>query len=134
MTFSIDNPEGDSMNPPPLRKILCLGKTLRITRVKSQDNNVPNPPQSPWCQVPIHPHTIDVDASNCWMLKCQDPEVICFFVFVFVFDFFVLFFVFVCLFVCLRAEECQIVGKCFSIQNKVHFHSYIFQAAQFFFH
>ena len=31
MTFSIDNPEG-GCNNPPLRKI-CLGKTLRRTRV-----------------------------------------------------------------------------------------------------
>ena len=32
MTFSIDNPEG-GLQQPPLRKI-CLGKTLRRTRVK----------------------------------------------------------------------------------------------------
>ena len=33
MTFSIDNPEGGGLQQPPLRKI-CLGKTLRRTRVK----------------------------------------------------------------------------------------------------
>ena len=33
MTFSIDNPEG-GLQQPPLRKI-CLGKTLRRTRVKA---------------------------------------------------------------------------------------------------
>ena len=32
MTFGIDNPEG-GLQQPPLRKI-CLGKTLRRTRVK----------------------------------------------------------------------------------------------------
>ena len=29
-------------------------------------------------------------------------------------------------------EECQIVGKCFSIQNKKHSHSHIIEVAQFF--
>ena len=37
MTFSIDNPEGVATTP--LRKI-CLGKTLRITRVKAQNSTV----------------------------------------------------------------------------------------------
>ena len=36
MTFSIGNPEGGCNKP--LRKI-CLGKTLRITRVKTCDQN-----------------------------------------------------------------------------------------------
>ena len=38
MTFSIDNPEG-GLQQPPLRKI-CLGKTLRRTRVKRPNKRV----------------------------------------------------------------------------------------------
>ena len=37
MTFSIDNPEG-GLQQPPLRKI-CLGKTLRRTRVNLKQIN-----------------------------------------------------------------------------------------------
>ena len=73
MTFSIDNPKG-CCNNPPLRKI-CLGKTLRRTRVKPVLWN-PNRPASLTSRFRCGPSLIKVTPyfqtrSNWCELACQ---------------------------------------------------------------